>query len=278
MASLANKAETEELSFNNTYTNRLWTLIALKTTTKFYTRDGTCTPISKHRIVKTGDGVSLIEAATMRFVAENTSLPVPKVYCSFVRKKRVYIVMERIRGEEIPKAWGKLSERSRQKIFAQLRRMFQELRAPKPPPDTGVGNCISGSLHDSRIPQSAPRFGPFHSIQEFHQWFRNYLQSPDNIQDRDIKEMIAKQDEPWPLPVFTRGDLNPFNILVRGDDVVGIIDWEFSGWYPHYWEYTSAWCGNITRTEWQDQIGKFLDPFPAELEMEITRQRWWGDV
>jgi thiamine kinase-like enzyme len=89
--------------------------------------------------------------------------------------------------------------------------------------------------------------------------------------------MAAKQDGPWPPPVFTHADLNPFNILVRGDDVVGIIDWEFAGWYPHYWEYTSNWLGSITKAVWQDSLDKFLDPFPEELRMEKTRYKWWGE-
>ena len=89
--------------------------------------------------------------------------------------------------------------------------------------------------------------------------------------------MITKQDGPWPPPVFTHGDLNPFNILLRGTQVVGIIDWEFSGWYPSYWEYTAAWYGNRTRQRWQDELDKFLDIQPEELKMEIVRQKWWGD-
>jgi len=84
--------------------------------------------------------------------------------------------------------------------------------------------------------------------------------------------MAVKQDGPWPAAVFTHGDLNPFNIFVRGDEVTAIIDWECAGWFPNYWEYTSAWYGNLTRTEWQENLSKFLDAFPAELEMEMVRQ------
>ncbi|KAL3418444.1 hypothetical protein PVAG01_10160 [Phlyctema vagabunda] len=274
---------TEDLAINNTFVRRFLTLSALKTTAFFYRREGVCFPVSRHVIVKTGRWVHLTEAITLKFVAENTSIPVPKVYCSFVHKNRAYIVMERIRGVEAPKALGKLSEDSREKVFRQLKRMFQELRALKPPDGTGVESCVGRSLRDSRIPRSLPRLGPFKTIQEFHFWLREFL-NPLEIQDReddqdwrDIKDMVTKQDRPWPPPVFTHGDLNPFNILIRGEDVVGIIDWEFSGWYPNYWEYTSAWCGNLTRTEWRDQLDKFLDPFPIELEMEITRQKWWGE-
>lgn len=41
--------------------------------------------------------------------------------------------------------------------------------------------------------------------------------------------MAAKQNGPWGPPVFTHGDLNPFNVFIRGDQVVGITDWEFAG-------------------------------------------------
>ena len=272
------------LAIRDTFSRRFLTLLALKTTARFYSQDGVCFPITRTKIVKTGPFVHLTEASTMQFVTDKTSIPVPKVHCSFVHRNCAYIVMERIQGEDIPKAWAKLSEDSRRKILLQLKRMMQELRALKPPQGTGVESCIGGSLRDSRIVQCSSRFGPFKTIQGFHLWLRGNLQ-PSRLDDREndrdwqeIKDMAAKQDGPWPSPVFTHGDLNPFNILISGDEVVSIIDWEFSGWYPHYWEYTSAWYGNITRTEWQDLLGEFLDPFPAELEMEKTRQKWWGEV
>ncbi|KKZ60246.1 hypothetical protein EMCG_05056 [[Emmonsia] crescens] len=77
-----------------------------------------------------------------------------------------------------------------------------------------------------------PRFGPFQDS-----WLREDLQ-PERENDQDwkgIKEMATKQDGPWPArPVFSHGDLNPFNILVCGDEVVGLVDWECAGWYPYY--------------------------------------------
>ncbi|RSL83770.1 hypothetical protein CEP51_004304 [Fusarium floridanum] len=275
---------TGPLAINNTVLHRLVTRIALKTTALFYQHDGPCVPISRHLIVKTGPFVHLTEAATMSFVATNTSIPIPGIHCSFVHKNRAFIVMERIRGNSLAEAWKTLSDADRKNIFVQLQHIFQELRALPPPPGTGVESCRGGSLRDSRIPRSRPRFGPFKTIQDFHLWLRGYLkpeEHPEREDDQDwkgIKEMAAKQDGPWPSPVFTHGDLNPFNILVRGDRVVGIIDWEFAGWYPCYWEYTSAWCGNLTRQAWQYSITEFLDAYPAELEMEKTRQRWWGDL
>ncbi|KPM41896.1 hypothetical protein AK830_g4648 [Neonectria ditissima] len=267
---------TEGLAINDSFLLRCLTLLALKTTSHFYSRNGVCIPVSKHKIVKTGPVVHLTEGATMKFVAENTLIPVPKIYCSFVWRNRAYIVMERIRGEAITRTWRRLSRDARQSIFAQLNLLMQELRTLQPQ-SHGIQSCTSGSLRDSRIPRAFPRFGPFTSIQEFHLWLRDGLQ-PSEAQNcvseqewKDIQEMATGQDGKWPPPVFTHGDLNPANIFVRGNQVVGIIDWEFSGWYPNYWEYTSAWCGNAATTEWQDAVLNFLEPFPAELEMEKTR-------
>ena len=42
--------------------------------------------------------------------------------------------------------------------------------------------------------------------------------------------MVAKLDGSWLAPVFTHGGLNPFNIMIRGGQVVGIVEWEFADW------------------------------------------------
>lgn len=150
---------TESLAVKNTFIRRIYTFVALKTTARLFKSNGTCIPISKHLIVKTGPYVHLEEAATMRFVADNTSLPVPKVFCSFLHKNRAYIVMERIQGEAIPTAWKNLFGESREEIFSQLKALFQELRALKPTDGTSVVNCVDGSIREARIPRPFPRMG-----------------------------------------------------------------------------------------------------------------------
>jgi len=131
-------------------------------------------------------------------------------------------------------------------ICKQLRRMLDELRALRPPPGAGVQSCVGGSLRDSTIPHCRPRMGPFKAIQEFHPWLRDDFKPADDLvnlnveEDAALRETIPQQDGPWPPPVFTHGDLSASNVLVEGDKITGIIDWETSGWYPQYWEYTSA--------------------------------------
>ncbi|KEZ41865.1 Homospermidine synthase (spermidine-specific) [Scedosporium apiospermum] len=202
---------TDDLSINNTFARRVLTLLALKSTARFYHYDGPCVPISKNHIVKTGPFVHLMEGATLSFVAANTSIPVP-------------------RGITLAEAYASLSDADRESVLAQLRAMLQELRKLPAPAGAGVQSCVGGSLRDCRIPHCRPRFGPFDTIQDFHLWLREGLRPEDhpvraaNDQEwEDIKEMVAKQDGPWPAPVFTHGDLNPFNIIVHEKRLVDII-------------------------------------------------------
>ncbi|KFH40436.1 hypothetical protein ACRE_089000 [Hapsidospora chrysogenum ATCC 11550] len=254
------------LAINNSWRYRDFTLLALQSTARFYRCNGPCVPISKHLMVKIGPFVHLTEAATLKIVADKTSIPVPHVYCSLAHKNQAFILMERIRGQTLAEVWDGLSDTERESVLTQLKRMTGDLRAIPSPPGTGIESCVGGSLRDSRIPRCRPRMGPFKTVQVFHFWLRDYLRLEEHGTRQgdgdwqDVKEMVAKQDEPWPAPVFTHEDLNPLNILLYGNRVVGLVDWEFAGWH-----------------------GKMRLPSssihtPEELRMEVTRQRYWGDV
>ncbi|KAH6853284.1 hypothetical protein B0I37DRAFT_3137 [Chaetomium sp. MPI-CAGE-AT-0009] len=88
---------TESLAVNDRFIYRFLTLLALKTTRRFYrsNHNGGAT-ISPHLIVKSGRFAHLTEAATLRFVAEKTSIPVPRLHCAFLHNNRAFIVMERL--------------------------------------------------------------------------------------------------------------------------------------------------------------------------------------
>ena len=61
---------------------------------------------------------------------------------------------------------------------------------------------------------------------------------------------------------FTHADLHPSNILVSTDgrQIVAIIDWHQSGWYPGYWEYCKAVFTAEPGGEWEtDYVPRFLE-------------------
>lgn len=92
-----------------------------------------------------------------------------------------------------------------------------------------------------------------------------------------ISWLVVRQDRQYPTPTLNHCDSNPANIITRDDKVVGFIDLEFSGWYPHYWEYMPAWSGHQVRTDGQKLLPGILDVFPKGIEMERVCFKSWGE-
>jgi hypothetical protein len=102
-------------------------------------------------------------------------------------------------------------------------------RAISSPPRTGIESCVGGSLRTPAFLNAGLEWVRFKTVQDFHFWLRDSLRLEEHGTPQDggdwqeAKEMMAKQDEPWPSPVFTHGDLNSLDILLSGDRVVGLV-------------------------------------------------------
>ncbi|KAJ8106067.1 hypothetical protein ONZ43_g7187 [Nemania bipapillata] len=269
---------------NDTFFNRTLTFFALRISGKgllgrFWRQSERLVVVWKYAI-KVGAS-SLAEAHTMKFVAENTSIPVPKVYCAFTHDKQVYIVMERIYGEDAACHWTHRPEGSKARILVQLKGFIQQLRDIPPPPPSNdqyaVSNVIGGPIFDEHKQKLQPR-GPFRTIDDFHNELRDGLElNKDNsaLIPEDLGELVKFHHQPFSKVVFTHGDLSSVNIMVDDDDVVGIVDWETAGWFPPYWEYVKAWNVDAQNAFWQDEVDKFLEPLLHERKMEVVRRKYF---
>ncbi|KAK1824809.1 hypothetical protein LTR12_000866 [Friedmanniomyces endolithicus] len=247
-------------------------------TRRLVPRSGSVLFISPRVCIKSTYWTRLAEADAMDFVRRNTSVPVPKVYFACEHKGRTYIVMERINGDMVANQWYHRSEASKRNILHQLQGMVEEFRGIPRPAGVGVANINQGPIFDPRLPTDS-YWGPFGSVAEFHRALVDQqdigsVSNDDKFQD--LRQLASFYDQPWPDLVFTHGDLSSLNILCRGDEVVGIIDWETAGWFPPYWEYTTAWNVNPRNTFWQKEVGKFLTPLPHALKMDTIREKYFG--
>ncbi|TQV94306.1 hypothetical protein V2A60_002660 [Cordyceps javanica] len=230
--------------------------------------------------IKTKPDDNLAEAYAMRFVASHTSIPVPKVYYAFTYKGASYIVMRHIKGQMAGHRWLSRTEESKTRILDQLRRMITELRSVPPPTGTGVSSIDGGPFYDCRLP-SRLYWGPYATVREFHEALidgmsldTEYTLAPDLA---DLSELFKFYRQSGNELVLTHGDLSSLNILVQGDAVIGIVDWETAGWFPVYWEYTCAKYVNPQNPFWADPVDQFLAPMPEELTMEAIRRKHFGD-
>lgn len=133
--------------------------------------------------------------------------------------------------------WGFRSSEPKTRILEQLKSMVNQLSNIPPPDNIGVANVDGGPIFDKRL-RNKSIWGPFRSINDFHREFRDGMEACqlDDTSAPGLRELCAFHDEPWSRPVFTHGDLSSFNILVRGDEVVGssyfLVCWNFQGNCP----------------------------------------------
>ncbi|KAK0493422.1 hypothetical protein EDD18DRAFT_419801 [Armillaria luteobubalina] len=66
--------------------------------------------------------------------------------------------------------------------------------------------------------------------------------------------------------VFTHGDLWDHNIMVGQGHITG-VDWEWAGWLPEYWEYTSIVQRTGIRMPWALRLAS-LPGYKYSKEME----------
>lgn len=275
------------LPIRATLVRQITTLCAISLLRRLRRRFGDVLFLTSTICVKYGDSVDLSEAASMELIRQHTSVPVPKVYCAFKHQGQTYIVMERIKGHKLAIGWLERSEESKSRLLAQLRALVDEIRTIKPRHGSSVTSVDGGSLYDMRLPglgvtypvPTPRRFGPFKDISAFHLWLRRPAEKVEDKNYLEVNSLITMHDTTdWGSPIFTHGDLSSLNVLVQGEKIVGIVDWETAGWYPYYWEYTTASQVNFRNEMWAAYIDRFLEPRPKELEMERIRMKYFGDT
>ncbi|KAG5994645.1 hypothetical protein E4U52_000940 [Claviceps spartinae] len=203
----------------------------------------------------------------MVFVSRSTSIPVPECI-QLLNKQHVYIV--------ISANWVQRSSTSKAKILEQLRLVANEMRKIEVFEDVGVSDICGGPIYDTRLPGRS-HWGLFPSISAFHRHLRNGIM-PDDIRDPESIPHDSNFEATillWGNPVFTHGDWSSVNILAKGDEVVGILDWERM---PCYWEYTAARDANPQNLFWREEVDKFLTANPQAWEVEAIRKKYFEDL
>lgn len=76
--------------------------------------------------------------------------------------------------------------------------------------------------------------------------------------------------------MLTHNDIVAPNVIVKGDNVYAIVDWELAGVFPEYWEYCSAvsWADSESPFEREVGFNAVLETFPEEL----TNMRYLWDL
>ncbi|KAL9615828.1 MAG: hypothetical protein Q9160_009226 [Pyrenula sp. 1 TL-2023] len=150
--------------------------------------------------------------------------------------------MTRLPGTELGQVYEELSDKDKDASFLQMQLILRTMRKWSRPRDRDRICSVSGtSIRSVRVPNHL--IPPCDNEQELNEYLISVasghaFSSQDQYEDKLVR---AKRIQAMPHRVmFTHGDLKHHNILFHKGHISGFVDWESAGWYPEYWEFTTA--------------------------------------
>lgn len=173
-------------------------------------------------------------------VARQLGIRAPCIKRIITHEGNAYCIMERIRGTTLEEIWMKLGWFITIKLALQLRCFINLLRSAKSSTagSLSTGECRSFWLEDHYgLPA---RSGPEY-VTSFIQFWVNFTSIRKAIEAAtqgsvDPKRRISSVAQTF---VLTHHDLAPRNILLDTSGHLLLIDWDYAGFYPIYFEYAS---------------------------------------
>ena len=179
------------------------------------------------------------EAACLRYIREHTDIPVPTLYCNFEDDEAYYLVMERVKGVNMKD----LEDHQKETVEKELRKHLDTLSRLR---SRTIGGPTGLVVPPARVISASPE----------ETW---------------LPKTSATEDY-----VFCHNDLSAFNILVDPDTlkINAIIDWEYGGFYPNYFEWPFYTRGP-TLLHWPEEqwTPRSSLPFYEILERVVPRRR-----
>lgn len=221
--------------------------------------------ISDQVVAKFGPRVHQGEAETLRLL-ERQGIPAPKVLDAYVEPTTGYylILMEYVEGTALDLAFDSFSELEKETVVRQLKGHINRLRSTS---GNFIGSFDQANVKDAFFSNPC-QSGPYQTEEEFVDGLVGSLKARGG--EGQWTELIAafikalpKHSPCYPL---TNGDLNPRNILVRGTEVVAILDWSQAGFYPEHWEFVKACLWDLESCFFTEGlVWRILTPYVLEL-------------
>ncbi|UPK96643.1 hypothetical protein LCI18_007578 [Fusarium solani-melongenae] len=208
--------------------------------------------------------VATTEQRSLLYLREHLpNFPAPRPH-GLVSLGNTYLLFTTfIPGRDLEKVWPQLNHSEKQVISDQLESLFLQLRSLSCPVNTPLGGIGGEGCKDLRrgIRINAD---PIMNENEFQDFIFSGSKTASSLYAGMLRNMMPKS---LTKVVFTHGDVRPANIMVErvnGDawEVMCIIDWEASGYYPEYWECIKA-MNNLTprdKSDWYQYLPSVISP------------------
>jgi hypothetical protein len=222
----------------------------------------------RKEFVKRGSWVRLQEALT-HYIAQNTTIRVPRVLDVLTIHGVLHIAQGFIDGPVLEDVWSHLSPEEQRNSMTQLKDCLDQLRALKPPHPERVQAVDGSGLVDGRVKSGVWGLSNNHWHAAFHRFLSHDVLRALPERYPRVQEALSRVYEKHYKTVFSHGDLGPHNILWK-DGCIVVIDWERSGWFPEYWDYTRVHAARGDMEGWWTMFKETVDHrYDDEVELAV---------
>lgn len=204
------------------------------------------TEIQRGVVLKRGAKVQRSEETAMSLVREHApGVPIPQLYRSSYKQADGAVVygelyMSLVPGETLKSVWADFSDPSKLRICQDIWRLVAQIRTIPRPETLGTDFYCTADGSPSRDPLLGSKSDiapPFPDDKAFRDRIYSRYVAHNGLSYRDaisLPDLLPQSDR----SVFAHGDIGPRNIMVDTEGrILGLLDWESSGWFPDYWEF-----------------------------------------
>jgi len=212
----------------------------------------------------------LQEAATLQFVAEYTTIPVPTVLDAFEDPEAgPFLLTSRVSGtplSRMPCPIDTLAPEHITTIADTLRDWLNQLQYLHSPYGRTICGYLGGAFTSFRI-HTKDLVGPYRSQEQFHEQEACALTEAHDVHMSALAAIIRQKTYDV---CMVHGNVAPENVLVNKEYLpVGMVGWECAAWMPSYWELTAgAWTTRGLGGVWSHILVRCLPQYTDELKVE----------
>jgi hypothetical protein len=229
------------------------------------------------------DVADTTEYSTLRYLQTHLpDIPAPKPLGLVTFGERFSLLfMTLMSGSTLEAIWPTLNHVQKTYVQEQLNGIFTSLRSHRPSSKerTLLGGTAGEGCKDLRRHVRSTT-EPIYTASQFDDWQFSNPHFGSAIYITALRKLSPPLEE---HVVLSHNDLRPDNITAELKDgdvrVTGIIDWQYSGFYPVWYESTKVMNGMEPneRNDWYEFIPECISPerYPWKFLLDLV---WWKFV
>ncbi|KAF5313887.1 hypothetical protein D9619_013023 [Psilocybe cf. subviscida] len=219
-------------------------------------------------VIKHGKRTTMVEGQTLWAISRFCpAVRASTVYGWCTDNSEVFMYLSYIAGVTLDSRLETLSEDELTDVARQMETMLGSIRGLRQPlEEIFIGTPDRGPIHDQIWRHDKPKCA-FSATREFNEALFAFAEGRvPQFPEHELFQYVRASFSDTASIRFSHTDLSPLNIIISptSTEVMGIIDWQESGWYPDFWEYVKA--RYLAPVKWDKYIDIMLRPCKREFE------------